>query len=161
MERRSNDEKNNRCGRGFDPAHRRQPLFLLIYGLIRWKIGAPVVFRQERPGLYGQPFMLYKFRTMTEERDEHGVLLPDHLRLTKTGAFIRKLSLDELPQLVNVLKGEISLVGPRPLLMEYLQMYTEEQAKRHLVKPGITGWAQVNGRNLSLGRRNSPMTSGM
>ncbi|MFJ5964521.1 sugar transferase [Bacillus sp. NPDC093026] len=122
-------------------------LFLLIYGLIRWRIGAPVIFRQERPGLYERPFMLYKFRTMTDDRDENGELLADHLRLTKTGSLIRKLSLDELPQLINVLKGDISLVGPRPLLMEYLPMYTEEQARRHLVMPGMTGWAQVNGRN--------------
>ncbi|WP_134702552.1 sugar transferase [Ammoniphilus sp. YIM 78166] len=114
---------------------------------IRIKIGTPIFFKQQRPGINGKPFILYKFRTMTDERDEKGELLPDHIRLTKLGGFIRKYSLDELPQLYNVLKGDMSFVGPRPLLMDYLPLYTEEQAKRHFVKPGITGWAQVNGRN--------------
>jgi len=122
-------------------------VMLVIAILVRCKLGSPVLFRQQRPGLGGQPFYLYKFRTMTDERDADGELLPDALRLTTFGAFLRKYSLDELPQLVNVLKGDLSLVGPRPLLMDYLPLYTEEQAKRHLVRPGITGWAQINGRN--------------
>ncbi|MCY9664520.1 sugar transferase [Paenibacillus alginolyticus] len=126
-------------------------LFLPIIGivavLVRIKLGSPVIFKQQRPGLHGKPINLYKFRTMTEARDHEGNLLPDSIRLTPFGMFLRKYSLDELLQLVNVIQGDLSLVGPRPLLMDYLPLYTEEQAKRHLVRPGITGWAQVNGRN--------------
>jgi lipopolysaccharide/colanic/teichoic acid biosynthesis glycosyltransferase len=114
--------------------------------LVRLKLGPPVLFRQERPGLNGRPFTIYKFRTMTDEHDAEGHLLPDARRLTKFGRCLRSTSLDELPELFNVLKGEMSLVGPRPLLMHYLERYTPEQARRHEVRPGITGWAQINGR---------------
>jgi lipopolysaccharide/colanic/teichoic acid biosynthesis glycosyltransferase len=120
---------------------------LLLGGLIRRKLGSPVLFRQVRPGLHGKPFQMLKFRTMTNECDLNGVLLPDAQRLTSFGLFLRASSLDELPELWNVLKGDMSLVGPRPLLMEYLPLYSPEQARRHETRPGITGWAQVNGRN--------------
>lgn len=122
------------------------PLCLLAM-VVRQKLGAPVLFRQVRPGLHGRPFEMLKFRTMTDARDEQGVPLPDAMRLTPLGRWLRATSLDELPELWNVLKGDMSLVGPRPLLMEYLPLYSAEQARRHEVRPGITGWAQVNGRN--------------
>ncbi len=122
------------------------PLLVLIW-LVRRKLGSPVFFRQIRPGLHGKPFEMVKFRTMTSERGPDAQLLPDAVRLPPFGRFLRSSSLDELPELWNVLKGDMSLVGPRPLLMEYLPIYSPEQARRHEVRPGITGWAQVNGRN--------------
>lgn len=123
------------------------PAMLVIAGAIRAKLGSPVLFRQTRPGLEGKPFVLVKFRTMTDACSSDGELLPDAARLTPFGRFLRSSSLDELPELWNVLTGDMSLVGPRPLLMEYLPLYSPEQARRHTVRPGVTGWAQVNGRN--------------
>ena len=123
------------------------PLLLILMVLVRLKLGSPIFFTQVRPGLHGKPFKMIKFRTMTDARDADGNLLPDNIRLTAFGRFLRSTSLDELPELWNVLKGDMSLVGPRPLLMEYLPLYTPEQARRHQARPGITGWAQINGRN--------------
>jgi lipopolysaccharide/colanic/teichoic acid biosynthesis glycosyltransferase len=123
------------------------PLFILTIGALFLQNKGRVFFFQERPGLNQQPFRIIKFKTMTDERDAHGRLLPDVERITKFGGLVRKLSIDELPQLINVLKGEMSLVGPRPLLFKYIPLYSKEQLRRHEVRPGITGWAQVNGRN--------------
>lgn len=123
------------------------PVLLLAALLVRLKLGSPVLFRQERPGWRGRPFPLLKFRTMTDARDAKGELLPDAERLTPFGRRLRSTSIDELPELLNVLRGEMSLVGPRPLLMRYLPRYTPEQARRHEARPGLTGWAQINGRN--------------
>jgi len=123
------------------------PIMAIVAMLVRFKLGAPVLFRQQRPGLHGKPFTLYKFRTMTDARDAEGNLLPNVERLTSFGRFLRSTSLDELPEVFNILKGEMSWVGPRPLLMDYLPLYTAEQMRRHEILPGITGWAQVNGRN--------------
>ena len=123
------------------------PVFVIIAILVKIKLGSPILFKQERPGLNEQIFTLYKFRTMTDECDEKGELLPDEVRLTKFGKALRATSLDELPELLNIIKGDMAVVGPRPLLVRYLPLYNDDQKKRHLVRPGFTGYAQVNGRN--------------
>ncbi|WP_279326413.1 sugar transferase [Bacillus litorisediminis] len=123
------------------------PVFLVVAILVRTKLGSPVIFKQKRPGLNEKIFTMYKFRTMTDERDENGKLLTDSVRLTKFGRFLRSTSLDELPELFNILKGDMSIVGPRPLLVQYLSLYNAHQKRRHEVRPGLSGWAQVNGRN--------------
>ena len=123
------------------------PLLLIVGIMVKVKLGSPIIFIQERPGFLAKPFLLMKFRSMKYALNNNGELLPDDKRLTRFGRFIRASSLDELPEIINVLKGDMSLVGPRPLLMEYLDLYTPEQARRHEMRPGITGWAQVNGRN--------------
>jgi len=123
------------------------PILLVIFVMVRVKLGSPALFRQERPGLHGRPFVMIKFRTMLDAQDDTGKPLPDNLRLTRFGRTLRATSLDELPELWNVFKGDMSLVGPRPLLSEYLSLYSSEQSRRHEARPGVTGWAQVNGRN--------------
>lgn len=123
------------------------PVILAVAVLVCFFLGRPVLFRQQRPGYKGKPFDIYKFRTMTDERDSKGNLLSDSARLTRLGRFLRRLSMDELPEIFNILRGDMSLVGPRPLLMEYLPRYSSEQRRRHDVYPGLTGWAQINGRN--------------
>lgn len=124
------------------------PVLLIVAFLVRTKLGSPVLFKQKRPGLNEEIFEMYKFRTMTDERDENGELLPDEVRLTSFGKKLRSTSLDELPELINIFKGDMSIIGPRPLMVSYLPLYNEVQKHRHDVKPGLTGWAQVSGRNL-------------
>ena len=123
------------------------PILLILAILVRIKLGSPIIFKQKRPGLDEKIFILYKFRTMTDAKDEHGNLLPDEIRLTKFGKLLRSTSLDELPELFNILKGDMAIVGPRPLLVRYLPLYNDHQKHRHDVRPGFTGWAQCNGRN--------------
>ena len=138
------------------------PILFLVAFWLHFANKAPgVFFTQERPGKDGKIFKVIKFKTMTDERDAEGNLLPDAVRLTKVGSFVRSTSIDELPQLINVLKGDMALIGPRPLLPQYLPLYSKEQARRHEVRPGITGWAQVNGRNVSVGQRNLNWMCGM
>ena len=123
------------------------PVLIVVAILVRVKLGSPILFKQARPGKNGKIFYLYKFRTMTDEKDENGQLLPDNVRLTKFGKFLRSTSLDELPEAFNILKGDMSVIGPRPLLVEYLPLYNEKQSRRHEVRPGLSGYAQVHGRN--------------